>query len=136
MEFNYTLIAIATVIQFVLGALWYSPLLFGKIWMKIMGGDACTPEERQAMQKSMTPFYVLQIVLTVITTTTLSFLLQSLDIGSYTVAFLVWFGFIAPTQIGCVIWANTPKSVWLQQILIMNTYQLLASMIATYILLM
>lgn len=136
MEFNYTLIAIATIIQFILGALWYSPLLFGKVWMKIMGGEECTPEERKAMQKSMTPFYFLQIALTVISTTTLSLFLQNLDMGSYSITFLVWFGLIAPTQIGCVIWANTPKNMWLKQIAIMNTYQLLGIMIATYILLM
>lgn len=32
---NWLSIIIATVVYFVLGALWYSPVLFGKIWMRL-----------------------------------------------------------------------------------------------------
>ena len=33
---NIWAILVITVIYFILGALWYSPLLFGKIWAKVM----------------------------------------------------------------------------------------------------
>lgn len=32
---NWLSIIVATVVYFVLGALWYSPVLFGNIWMKL-----------------------------------------------------------------------------------------------------
>ncbi len=39
---NYVAVAAAAVGAFVLGALWYSPLLFGKEWMKLRGAAAGT----------------------------------------------------------------------------------------------
>ena len=36
---NYLFIAIAVIAQFALGAIWYSPILFGNIWMKIVGAE-------------------------------------------------------------------------------------------------
>ncbi|NBC66602.1 MAG: DUF1761 family protein, partial [Bacteroidetes bacterium] len=32
---NWLSIIAATVVYFILGALWYSPVLFGNIWMKL-----------------------------------------------------------------------------------------------------
>jgi hypothetical protein len=139
METNYTLILAAAVAQFVLGALWYSPLLFGKHWMKIMGADSCSPEELRAMQKSMMPFYALQLLLSILTTFTLWMFIYYLGMAgvgfhAYGVAGWIWLGFIAPTQVACVIWANTKKQYWLKQISIMLSYQLIAAMLAAYIL--
>jgi hypothetical protein len=37
MSFNYLAILAATVSTFVLGGLWYSPVLFGRAWMREMG---------------------------------------------------------------------------------------------------
>ena len=137
MEINFTLIIIATVIQFVLGALWYSPVLFGNIWMKIMGAEKYSKEEIAKMQKEMLPFFGLQILLTLITTFVLANnLLYSGTVGaaSYFYSFFMWLGYIMPIQVGSVIWGNTPKKFWLKQILIMISYQFIAIMLATFIL--
>lgn len=136
-EINYTLVAVATVAQFVLGALWYSPLIFGKWWMQVMEMDCSklSPEEMKKMQKSMTPFYGLQLLLTVFMTINLATLIALLPkFGPYTLAFHIFLGFIVPTQIGGVIWANTKKKFWLKQIFVMVTYSLVGIMLATYIL--
>lgn len=37
MEFNYLAILVAAIVPMVLGFLWYSPMLFGKAWMKETG---------------------------------------------------------------------------------------------------
>lgn len=37
MSFNYLAILTATVSTFMLGGLWYSPLMFGRAWMQEMG---------------------------------------------------------------------------------------------------
>lgn len=42
MELNGLGIAVATVLGMVLGAMWYSPLLFGNVWMKCIGKTADT----------------------------------------------------------------------------------------------
>ena len=114
LEVNYTLILAATVVQFVLGALWYSPLMFGKMWMQVMEMGNKSKEELAKLQKEMAPFYALQFVLAFITTFCLA---QVLEMGKivdanysvYMGAFWTWFGFIATTQVSAVIWGNTKK---------------------------
>lgn len=139
MEIPHLPILLATLVQFLLGALWYSPLLFGKVWMEIMECANLSKEELQKMQKEMTPFYVLQFLLTLIFTSILAFDLYyaqvaSLGLSPYVIAGGIWFGFIVPTQISGVVWANTKKKYWLKQILIMTSYQLVGILSAAYIL--
>lgn len=135
MHINYLLIFGATIAQFVLGALWYSPILFGKMWMVIMECTNLPPEELKRMQKEMAPFYGLQLLLTFFTTFSLATLMPYISVFSiYHVAFWIWIGFIAPVQIGAVVWANTKKQYWLKQILIMISFELVALMVASFIL--
>ena len=138
MEINYTVLFIATVVQFILGALWYSPLMFGKWWMEIMGATTLSPDEIKRMQKEMTPFYVLQIVLTFIFTLVFALFTQYLrdpqiSLNAYAVAGLIWLGFIVPTQISSVVWANTKKQFWPKQIFIMISYQLVGIMVTAFL---
>ena len=37
MEVNYLAVIVAGVVSWILGALWYSPILFGKAWQKELG---------------------------------------------------------------------------------------------------
>lgn len=135
MESNLFLIILAAVSQFVLGALWYSPLLFGKLWMSIVGAEGCSEEEKKAMQKQMTPFYALQFLITVLYTFVLNVLLvNATSYDPYAVALLVWLGFVVPIQVSGVIWGGTKKVLWVKQICIMTSYQLVGILIATFIL--
>jgi hypothetical protein len=93
-------------------------------------------EELQKMQKEMGPYYLLQLVVTIISTFMLAgfvkyFSLAGID--AYTVALWVWFGFITPTQISAVIWGNTKKKFWAKQIFVMISYQLVAAIITAFI---
>jgi hypothetical protein len=134
MEQYILLVCVASVVQFILGALWYSPVLFGKQWMEIMEVTLLSDDEMKKMQKSMAPFYILQILLTLVSTLTLAKLITLIPGQSaYVTALLVYGGYIVPTQIASVIWANTKKEYWLKQILIMCTYQGIAITLATYI---
>lgn len=131
------LILAVTTAQFVLGALWYSPLLFGKWWMQIMEMTNVGKEELQKMQKEMGPFYLLQFFLTLITTWVLASNFSFMNItGSamYYFAFFMWLGYIAPTQIGTVLWGRTKKQFWCKQIFVMLTYSFVGIMLATFIL--
>lgn len=135
MEHIYLLVVGATLVQFILGALWYSPLLFGKWWMQIMEVESYSKEQLQKMQKEMAPFYGLQLFLTLFTTFSFANLVKFIPaLSIYHVAFWIWLGFIVPLQIGSVIWANTKRKYWLKQISIMVSFQLVAILIAAFIL--
>jgi len=135
MEVNYTLIVVATVAQFILGALWYSPLLFGKWWMQVMEATQMTKEELKKMQKDMAPFYALQFFLTLFTTISFANLVPYISAFSiYHIAFWIWVGFIVPIQVGAVVWGNTKKKFWAKQIFVMASFQLVSIMLMSWIL--
>jgi hypothetical protein len=58
-EFNWLAVAVSAVISYVLGALWYSPLLLGKPWIAAHG---FTDEQLQQMQQSGPMPYVLTAI--------------------------------------------------------------------------
>lgn len=135
MDINYSLVIIATLAQFILGGLWYSPLMFGKWWMEIMGVESCSKEEMEKLQKSMGAFYALQIFLTLVSTIVLSMFINSMsEYSAYLTALFVLIGFIIPTQIAGVIWGKTSKTVWAKQIFVMVAYQLVGIMITAFVL--
>lgn len=134
-QVNYLSIVVATVVQFVLGAFWYSPLMFGKMWMSIMEVSHYTKEELQKMQKTMMPYYLLQIVITFVTTWVLAhFIGANQSLVSYLITFWVWIGFVFPTSVSSIVWGSTKRKYWLKQIAISGGMQLIGLMLATYIL--
>lgn len=108
MQISYIGILLATVIQFVIGAIWYS-LLFGKLWGKIHGFDKLSKSVQQKMMKSMGPFYALQFLLTLVTTIVLDIFIVYLphDWSQYALAGFFWIGFVIPTQVSAVIFGGT-----------------------------
>lgn len=135
MEISLTLVVLATIAQFVLGAIWYSPFLFGKWWMQIMECTHLSKEELNKMQKDMGPFYGLQFLLTLVSTYTLACLAPYIpEYSIFHIAFWIWIGFIAPVQISTVVWGNTKKKFWIRQIFVMLSMQLAGLMLASWIL--
>jgi Protein of unknown function (DUF1761) len=131
MEINYIAIFIATVLQFILGALWYSPLMFGKWWMQIMEMTSKTKEEMARMEKEMMPFYGLQFFLILFSTFALANHLALLPaVSPIEISFWVWLGYMMPIQIATVIWGNTKKKFWAKQIFVMTSAQFVCMMIA------
>lgn len=132
-------IIIATVAQFILGMIWYSPLLFGKTWMSIMEVSHYSKEELQKMQKTMMPFYGVQLVLTLITTYVLANNIMYAGVtgmAAITYAFFMWFGYMMPVTVSSVMFGSTKRKYWLKQISIMGGMQLVGMMLAAWILIM
>jgi hypothetical protein len=129
MSLNYTLIFLAVVAQFILGALWYSPLMFGKWWMEIMEMTKVSKAEMEKLQKQMMPFYALQLVVTIMSTWVFAMILSvSPEFHAYGLAGWIWLGFIVPTQISSVIWGNTKRKYWAKQLFVMMAGQLACAM--------
>ncbi len=131
---NYWALAGGTLFAFILGAVWYSPLMFGNLWAKINGADKYTKEELQKLEKEMTKFYLLQLFLTILT---MFVLYQNIkyfgaEKGIWFALFM-WLGYVMPTQVAGVIWSNTEKKYWFKQICILASCQLVAFLVAGYI---
>jgi hypothetical protein len=128
MPFNYAAVAVAAIAQFIIGAVWYTPI-FGKTWGKIHDFDLTkySPEEQAKMNKRMLPLLVVQFVMTLITTVVLAIFIKYLppDWNVYALAGFFWIGFVVPTQVGAVIFGGT-KPEWIKaKILIMAGASLL-----------
>lgn len=114
MDMNYTAILVCAILAMIIGFIWYGPL-FGKSWMKIMGVEAMSAEQKKAMEKGMWAMYFLQFILSLVTAYVLDFVLVNWvgDMAVVGVAILVWFGFIMTTEAGAALWSGRPrKTAW------------------------
>lgn len=112
MQLNYLAILVATVAQFVVGAIWYMPL-FGNLWGKIHGFEKVSKEKQKEMGKQMMPLLGVQLVTTLVTTVVLAlFLAYQPTWNAYAMAGFFWIGFVVPTQVSAVLFGGTnPKWV-------------------------
>lgn len=131
MQIDYAAVLLASVLQFVFGAVWYTPV-FGKIWGKIHGFDKVSKEKQAEMMKQMPPYLFLQFVVTVVTTIVLALLLVNVTTPwtAYCFAALLWLGFIVPTQISAVVFGGTEPKWIITKVLIMAGASLGCMMIA------
>lgn len=120
MTLNYLAIIVATVVQFIIGAVWYMPL-FGRAWGKIHGFGDLSKEDQGKAQKEMIPYLGIQFVTTLITTFVLALFIAGLppEWNTYGIAGFFWLGFVVPTQIPAIMFGGTKKEWMVKKALIM-----------------
>lgn len=101
---NYWAIALCTFINMVLGALWYSPVLFGTIWARLMGLDLKKMQEDPIIQKNAQKGYIISSICHLIMTITMAHFLQYTNAsGSWfdglKLGFCCWLGFTLTTML-------------------------------------
>lgn len=123
---NYFAILAAAVGAFVLGALWYSPLLFAKAWTRAHG---YTPEQVQEMQKGAAKAYVVSLLCYLAMATAMSVVVYYMDLGmlhqGLQLGVLVWAGFLAPLGLTALMFSRDSFTAWA----IDAGYQLLYSLL-------
>ncbi len=109
---NYLSVLLCGLASMVIGSIWYGPL-FGKKYMKIMGADTMTPEQKEVMKKRVWGMYALQLALSLLTAYVLAYLVANWAGGEsiIAIAFLAWLGFIMPTVAGGALWSDKPKKL-------------------------
>ena len=97
----------------VLGFLWYSPVLFGKPWMKLKGYTETSLKEAQ---KKMGGKYALTFVASIVSAFVLDWIINEMQITSVSggawIGFLVWIGFVMTTQLGSWIFSENKKELY------------------------
>jgi hypothetical protein len=119
MTLNYAAIFLATVVQFIIGAIWYTPI-FGKLWGKIHGFDKLSKDVQMKMMKSMGPVLAVQFLVTILTSFVLELFVTSLPAGwnVFGEAGFFWLGFVVPTQVSAVLFGGTEGKWVVTKILI------------------
>lgn len=114
MEVNYIAVLIAAVVNMGVGALWYSPLLFAKPWMKLTGIKA--KEVENSKKNGMAKEMVLTFVSGIFLAFALAVLINKLEIntgadGALT-GLLASLGFVATTMFPNYLFENKPLMLW------------------------
>jgi len=111
---NYVAIIVAAVASMAIGWLWYSPMLFGKQWVKMMGFKKADMRKMQKKAgQSFAGGFVASAVMAYVLATFLSYLQATGVQAGATVGFWVWLGFIAPVMLGSVLWEGKPVKLYL-----------------------
>ena len=123
---NYVAVLVAAVAVFVLGWLWYGPLLFFKPWMRLRGLD---PEAAMKNAKMPAGKLVIEFARCFLLSFVIARLMTLVDIHSPLIAIhsglFLWLGFPAVLLAGSVLWDNVPWKVaaihagdWLVKLLV------------------
>jgi hypothetical protein len=106
---NYVAVVVTAIVAMIVGALWYSPILFGNAWMKLSG--ISKKDLDAAKKKGMGKSYLLCFVAALVTAFVLANLLMNLGASvnnGLMTAFWIWLGFGATIMINSVLWDGKP----------------------------
>ena len=113
-DVNWLAIIIAAIAAFAIGALWYSPMLFGRHWMAAHGH---TPEKVAAMQSSMGKTYAFSFVTYVIMAMVIALLVGLTGATSaaqgIVLAGLAWLGFGFTIGLNTNLYADKPAAAFM-----------------------
>jgi len=115
MAVNVVAVIIAAVANFIIGFIWFSPMVFGKRWQKLSGIDA---KKMNEMKKDMPMRYVGGIITSLIMAWVLAIIINYAPLATVTTAFgalvgfWVWLGFFATSSLGGVLWEGKSIDLW------------------------
>jgi hypothetical protein len=105
MKIKYPAVIVATLAHYILGGLWYSPLLFGNKFIQLINW---TPEqlrqvESQSHTKELVLAFVMSLVLVYVLAHFVNYTKATSALGGIQTAFWIWLGFVVTTQAPTVI---------------------------------
>ncbi len=111
---NALAVLVAAVLTMVLGAVWYSPVLFAKQWMAAQGH---TPEALEQMKrKGMIRAYAVSFLCYLVTAYVVALFTAYMQAMSFAqglwLGFLVWLGFAATIGLTGNMFSQKPIAAW------------------------
>ncbi len=115
MKINYPAVIVATIAHYILGGLWYSPLLFGNKFLQIINWSPAQLQqmENQSHAKELIIAFVSSIVLVYILAHFVQYTKATNAVGGIQTAFWLWLGFIVTTQVATVLFEQRPLGLYL-----------------------
>ena len=107
-------VLVSAIAVFAIGALWYSPLLFGKAWARAHG---LSEEKLERMRASAGPAYATSFACYLVMAAAMSILIGRMDItmlrGGVKLGALLGLGFAATIGLTANVFSDKPLSAWL-----------------------
>lgn len=112
---NYHAVLVAALAGIIIGSFWYSPLLFGNIWIKL--SKFTLKDMNAAKKKGMGKTYLVAFIGSFVFAYVLAHFAKyigALSVGdALQLGFWSWLGFIVPVQLGMVLWEGKPLKLYL-----------------------
>ena len=105
MKIKYPAVIVATLVHYILGGLWYSPLLFGNKFIQLINW---TPEhlrqvENESHAKELAIAFVMSLILVYVLAHFIQYTKATTALGGIQTAFWLWLGFVVTTQLPTVL---------------------------------
>ena len=130
---NYLAVLVTGVLIFMLGGLWYSPLMFTKRWIALQG-KTMDQMKMEASTANMPLMYLSAFIAALLTAYVMAALVPRFAPGNLWgglhVGFFAWLGFAATTSYTTYLFSGRSKQLWL----IDSGYNLVSFLIAGAIL--
>ncbi len=132
---NYWAVLATGVLSFILGMLWYSPVLFANPWMKELG--MTNDDIKKRMDKQGPMIMILGFVGGLITSFVMAHVViwtDSVSFGAGAVAgFIIWLGFALPLVLGKSLWeAASWKLFWINVGFFLVDFLLIGGILAVW----
>ena len=110
---NYLAVLVAAIAAFALGALWYSPILFAKQWMKAHGySEADAAEMRKGANRAYLITFLCQLVIALVLAILIEMIGIYRPIGGVKLGALCWLGFAATIGLTSQVFSNKRFAVY------------------------
>jgi hypothetical protein len=114
LHINIFAVIVAAIVTFGIGALWYSPLLFGKQWLAFNGYG---PEKVEAMRKEAGKAYGISFACYLVMAAIFAILLRITHIiavlAGAKLGILLWIGFVAAVGLTANVYSDKPLKAFL-----------------------
>jgi len=111
---NNVAVLVSGVVIFMLGGLWYSPVLFAKRWVALIGKSEA---ELKASAGSMPMSYLVVLLCGLVTAWVMALVVGNFAPASAVdgalIGALCWLGFAGATSYGTALFSGKPKALWL-----------------------
>ena len=116
MGINVWAALVAALATMVIGFLWYSPLLFARPWMVLMGYDPNDKAKLAEMQKSAGPMYAMSLVASVLSAAVLGKIIAIATVNTAVygmkIGLAVWLGFVTTVQLTNALFSKQPVKLY------------------------
>jgi hypothetical protein len=110
-------VLVAALSSMVVGFVWYSPILFARPWMRLMGYDPDDKAKLAEMRKGAGKTYALAFAASIISAVVLAKIIDITTVNTVLygmkVGFAVWLGFVTTVQLTGALFGKQPTKLYL-----------------------
>jgi hypothetical protein len=115
MKIKYPAVIVATLVHYILGGLWYSPLLFGNKFLQLINWspEKLREVESQSHVKELAIAFVMSLILVYVLAHFIQYTKATSAFEGVQTAFWLWLGFVVTTQAPTVIFEGRSFGLFL-----------------------